>query len=63
MVPKQFYLRHAELCIRLAEEARDHALAERLRAIAADFFEKAHDAGDDDLSLLPPDIIVDESRG
>ena len=56
---KQFSLRQAELCIRLAGETLDLAVAERLRAVAADFFEKAHDARSEDLSVVPPDIIVD----
>lgn len=63
MSPKQFYLRQAELCIRLAEETLDSTLAERLRASAADFFEKADDGGMEDRSILPPDIIVDGGRG
>jgi hypothetical protein len=65
MMAKQFYLRQAELCIRLADETLDALVAGRLRAFAADFFEKASDARGDDMSVMPPDIIVDseERRG
>lgn len=65
MVAKQFYLRQAELCIRLADETLDTIVAERLRTIAADFFEKAGDAGRDDVSVVPPDVVVGrgERRG
>jgi hypothetical protein len=63
MIAKQFYLRQAELCIRLADETLDVLVAGRLRAIAADFFEKASDASAEDLSIVPPDIIVDSDNG
>jgi len=64
MIAKQFYIRQAELCIRLADETLDSIVAEKLRSIAADFFEKAHDHGaGDDTSLLAPDIIVDSDSG
>jgi hypothetical protein len=63
MIAKQFYIRQAELCIRLSEETLDGTIAERLRSVAADFFERAHDTGSDDMTLLAPDIIVDSDAG
>lgn len=62
MVAKQSYLRQAELCIRLADETLDTLVAERLRAIAADFLEKANGAGHDDVSVVPPDIAVGDGE-
>jgi hypothetical protein len=58
MAFKQFYLRQAELCLRLAAEAFNKGTSDKLLVAAADFHSKAQQGQmSPDKSSVAPDVV------